>query len=291
MLKRLFRPTNRRVRWLVGILLVGLSFALYTRQTVAVKPAGSFVSVMDGKALAEMSTEAAATLEELARTDHIALLEMCLENARQYNDYTLTFIKEERIKGKLRDQQTVEAAFRRQPFSVAMRWTENAPRGDRVLYVEGMWNGKMLVRPTSGFLRGLVGGQVLRDPTGKEVMESTLRPVTMFGFENSLKGLLEVYRTAKHRGDLVEEFGGFAKIDDRPVLVLVRRLPAAANYPSAKTVTYIDMEYLVPVMVEGYDWTTPQPEFMCRYIFKDIRFNVGLPDDRFTPQANDMNSP
>lgn len=291
MLKRLFRPTNRRVRWLVGILLVGLSFALYTRQTVAVKPAGSFVNVMDGKALAEMSTEAAATLEELARTDHIALLEMCLENARQYNDYTLTFIKQERIKGKLRDQQTVEAAFRRQPFSVAMRWTENAPKGDRVLYVEGMWNGKMLVRPTSGFLRGLVGGQVLRDPTGKEVMESTLRPVTMFGFENSLKGLLEVYRTAKRRGDLVEEFGGFAKIDDRPVLVLVRRLPAAANYPSAKTVTYIDMEYLVPVMVEGYDWTTPQPEFMCRYIFKDIRFNVGLPDDRFTPQANDMDSP
>jgi len=291
MLKRLFRPTNRRVRWLVGILLVGLSFVLYTRQTVAVRPAGNFVSVMDGKALAEMSTEATATLEELARTDHIALLEMCLENAGQYNDYTLTFIKQERLRGKLRDQQTIEAAFRRQPFSVAMKWIENAPKGDRVLYVEGMWDGQMLIRPTGWAAQLAMGGQTLRDPTGKEVMESTLRPVTMFGFENSLKNLLEVYRTAKERGDLVEEFGGFAKIDDRPVLVLVRKLPAAADYPSAKTVTYIDMEYLVPVMVEGYDWTTPQPEFMCRYIFKDIRFNVGLTDDRFTPQANDMNSP
>ena len=291
MLKRLFRPTNRRVRWLVGLLLVGLFFALFARQTVAVKPAEVTVTVIDGEALAEMTTEATLTLEELARTDHIALLEMCLENARQYNDYTLTFIKQERIKGKVRDQQTVEAAFRRLPFSVAMAWTENPPKGDRVLYVEGMWDGQMLVRPTSGFLRGLAGGQVLRDPTSKEVMESTLRPVTMFGFENSLESLLAVYRTAQERGDLVEEFGGLVEIDGRPALMLIRRLPAADDYPAGRTVTYIDMEYLVPVMVEGYDWSTPEPEFMCRYLFTNIRFNVGLPDDRFTPEANDMNSP
>ena len=122
-------------------------------------------------------------------------------------------------------------------------------------------------------------------------MESTLRPITMFGFENSLKNLLAVYRRARQGGDLVEEFGGFGQIGGRDVIILVRKLPASDDYPSAKTITYIDMEYLVPIMIEGYDWTTPESRLMCRYVFQDIQFNMDLPDDRFTPQANDMNNP
>ena len=293
MLKRLFRPTNRRVRWLMGALLVGLFCALYPwpTETTADRPSDSFMIVIDGEALGEVSLDAAAQLEQLARTDHIALLELCLENSQQYSDYTLTFIKQERINGALRDQQTVDVAFRRDPFSVAMTWTANAPKGDRVLYVEGMWDGQILVRPTNGFFRSVTGGQVLRDPTGSEVMESTLRPITMFGFENSLKNLLAVYRRARQGGDLVEEFGGFGQIGGRDVIILVRKLPASDDYPSAKTITYIDMEYLVPIMIEGYDWTTPESRLMCRYVFQDIQFNMDLPDDRFTPQANDMNNP
>ncbi len=291
MLKRLFHPTNRRVRWLVGFLLVGLVFALYTKRAPAVKPAGSFAIIIDGEALGEVATDATAKLEKLARTDHIALLELCLENARQYNDYTLTFIKQEVLRGTLRDQQTIEVAFRRRPFSVAMKWIENAPKADRLLYVEGMWDGQMLIRPTGWAAQLATGGQTFRNPTGEQVMESTLRPVTMFGFENSLKSLLEVYRIAKERGELIEEFGGFGQIGGRNALMLIRRLPPADDYPSAKTITYIDLEYLVPIMVKGYDWTTPEPQFMCLYVFQDIRFNVGLPDDRFTPQANDMQNP
>jgi len=292
MLKRLFHPTHRRVRWLVGALLVGLFFALYTTQPApAVKSADSFVTVVAGESLGEIPPEAVATLADLAKTDHIAVLEKCLENCtQQYNDYTLTFIKQERLKGKLRDQQTIDVAFRRHPFSVAMKWTENAPKGDRVLYVDGMWEGKMLIRPTGGLARSLIGGQVLRDPTGGEVMASTLRPVTAFGFENSLKDLLKVYRAAKQRGDLVQEFGGFGQIEGRDVIILIRKLPAVDDYPAAKTVIYVDTEYMVPVMVEGYDWSQ-EPQLLCRYVFKDMQFNVDLPDDRFTPRANDMNSP
>ena len=290
MLKRLFQPTHRRVYLLAAILLVGLFFAFFPKPTVAVKPADAFVPIVNGEALGEMPADTVVTLEDLARTDHIALLEMCLENVAQYNDYTVTFLKQERLRGKVREEQTIEVAYRRQPFSVAMKWIENSPKGDRVLYIEGMWEGKMLIRPTGGFAQMLTGGQVLRDPVAKEVMEGTLRPVTMFGFENSLKNLLEVYRLAKDRGDLVEEFGGMGQIDGRNVLILIRKLSPADDYPCAKTITYIDMEYLVPIMVEGYDWSAPE-QFTCRYAFRDIQFNIGLPDERFTPEANDMKAP
>jgi hypothetical protein len=44
----------------------------------------------------------------------------------------------------------------------------------------------------------------------------------------------------------------------------------------------------VPVAVEGYDW---DQQLSSRYVFKDIRFNVGLTSEDFLPAANDMKAP
>ena len=70
-------------------------------------------------------------------------------------DFTATFIKQERIKGRLGKEQWIDVSFMDEPFSVAMNWTKNAPVGDRVLYVDGKYGGQMLVRPSNGFLRAL----------------------------------------------------------------------------------------------------------------------------------------
>ena len=59
-------------------------------------------------------------------------------------------------------------------FSVAMAWTQNAPLGDRVLYVEGKYDNKMMVRPKAPFLQAITGGSVLRKPDGPEAMRNTL---------------------------------------------------------------------------------------------------------------------
>jgi hypothetical protein len=133
-------------------------------------------------------------LEKLSSSDHVALLESCLSHYRpRVKDYTCTFSKQERMDGRLGARQLIDVRFREDPFSVAMTWRENPPRGDRVLYVEGRWDGKMLVRPTGVLARAIVPVAV-RDPDGKEAMAETRRPVTMFGFKRSLQSLLDVYR-------------------------------------------------------------------------------------------------
>ena len=229
-------------------------------------------------------------LRSLAKSGHAEFLEMCLKRCHEsYKDYRCTFTKQERIGGIVGTEQQAEVKFRASPFSVAMAWTRNPDLGDRVLYVEGRYGGQMLVRPTGAVAQVLAGKTVLRRPDAPDVMKRTLHPVTEFGFEKSIEGLLAVYRLAKQRGDLTEELEADADVLGRRCFVLVRTLAEKPDYPAARTLTYIDQEYLVPIMVDGYGWK--EGEFLCRYLYQCVQFNVGLTDEDFRPENNDLQTP
>ncbi|RPI58599.1 MAG: DUF1571 domain-containing protein, partial [Planctomycetaceae bacterium] len=204
--------------------------------------------------------------------------------------YTCTFVKQEVIKGVTKPEQEMTAKFMGDPYSVALTWTKNPPTGDKVLYVEGKNNNQMIVRPANAFLRKLVNGAVLRQPDGAEAMNTTLRPVNMFGFERSIKSLLEIYALAQKQNELKQSCDGMAKVGDRQALVLVRLLPDKPEYASAavKTLIYIDTEYLVPIRIEGYD-ADGKPNSV--YTSSNIKFNLGLTEADFLPEANDMVQP
>jgi len=284
MLKGLLRPTNRRVRLLVGLLLAGLFCAQCTR-TEAFRESRHILAI-SGQDFGESDPEVISKLEKLAKEDHIALLEYCLANYnRNYSDFTCIFSKEERINGIAKPEQVIEVKHMVSPFSVAMAWIKNPPIGDRVLYVEGKNDNQMMVRPKSPLFQALTGGAVLRKPDGPEAMRNTLRPVSMFGFGRGMESLLEVYKEAKSQGDLTTAFGGFADVAGQKCVVLIRYLPAKNDYPAYKTLIYVDVDHLIPVCIEAYDW---DENLQCRYMYRDLKFNVGLTDDDFTPEANDI---
>ena len=286
-LQRLLRPTNRRARVLVGVLLAAL-FCIQCTTSQAVRES-SLVQVIDGKSLGKNSPEVFAKVKQLAGTDHVALLEYCLKNYEsRFNDYTCTFVKQEKIGGELGREQRIAVKFMESPYSVAMKWVENAPNADRVLYVEGKYGDQMLARPTNLFVRSLVGGSVLRRPNDPEAMKSTLRPVNMFGFKRGMQSLLEVYRKARQAGDLKEAFGGFAKAAGRDAIAIIRYLPAKKDYPAHKTVVYFDLEYLVPIGMKNYDW---DGALSSQYFYEGLRFNVALTSEDFLPKSNDLTAP
>lgn len=281
-----FRPTNRRARLIVGLMLAGL-FCIQCTRSNAFRQEKYLIPIAnasDGIG----SDQFHQKINHLAKTDQIALLEWCQANcASRYRDYTCTFLKQERINGVLGQAQEIRVKFLNSPYSVAMAWTpQTAPIGDRVVYVEGRYNNCMLVRP-KGVLYNLIGTQ-LRDPNSAEAMQNTLRPVNMFGFHRSIESLLEVYRQAAQAGDLKTEFGGYVILGDRKAARLIRYLPPKNNYPAYRTVIYIDVDYLLPIMVEGYDWDD-QP--ICQYLYKDLQFNLGLGEKDFLPESNDMKPP
>lgn len=293
MLRKLLHPTNRRVRVFVGLLLAGL-FCIQCTQSVTV----------GGSKLEEAtSVTAAERIEKLAREDHIALLEMCLENYdKNYRDYTCTLIKQEVIRGTQKPEQWMNVKFMDKPFSVAMSWLDKTPKGaldndqvkklhvpigDRILYIEGQYDDKMVIRISNPLLRGLLGTQK-RPPDGKDAMKNTLRPVSLFGFKRGMLSLLKVYRQARKNDHLKQEFGGYVKIAGRDAIVLVRYLPAKEEYPAKRTEICIDLEHLVPIRIVGYNW---DDQCTSRYVYKDVKFNGGLDKTSFTPKANGIADP
>ena len=289
MLKRMFGPTNRKIRVLVGMMLI----ALFCIQCVHPDGAQSISNIAVAIENTDSHDQVVAKARALAGTSHTALLEFCLKNYREkIHDYSCTFLKQEKIGGVVGKEQEVQVNFKEAPFSVLMTWTKNAPQGDRVLYVEGKYDGKMLVRPTSLFLRK-IAPTVSRAPDGDEARKTTLKPVNCFGIERATKSLIEVYEQARAAGDLREEVGKDADVLGRKCFVLVRYLPEKNNYPAYKTIVYIDQEYLLPIMIEGFGWnhSATESDFMCRYLYKDLKFNNSFSDQDFLPEKNDLVTP
>jgi len=287
MLRRLLGPANRRARIFVGLMLAGL----FCIQCV---PAGNHEVRNIATAIAgeETQEQVLARVRELASRDHAAALELCLSNYhKRYGDFRCTFVKQERINGKIGPEHEIGVKFRGQPFSVAMAWRgKELPAGDRVLYCEGKWDNQMLVRPSNPLARALTGGMVRRLPDDKEAMQSTLRPVNQFGFERGIRSLIDVYRQAKKAGDLQEDVDKQDQdVLGRPTILLVRTLPDGKDYPAHVTKVYIDQEYFLPIMIEGFGWQNE--EFLCRYLYKDLQFDVKWTDDDFVPERNDLVTP
>jgi len=290
-IKGLLHPTNRTKRLLVGLFLGVLFCIQCTQDTVANKPnIGNSVVVKQGQVIAAGSPDVSPTVEKLARTDHVALLKLCQDNyQKHYSNYTCTFIKQETIRGRLGKEQTTTVKFMEKPFSVVMTWTANRPSpADRVIFVDGgNWPGKVLCRP-AGILKAI--GTQVREPWGDDAKAQSLKPITEFGIANMTKNLLDVYEVARKAGDGTEEFGGYFDLNGRRCVLLVRHLKPnpAQNYPAKKAEIYVDVEYLVPVCVKGWDWND---QFSCIYGYKDIKFNMPLTENDFLPQSNEMEPP
>lgn len=285
-LKKILAPTNRNVRIIVGLLL-GLLILVQLTQFNSVKAVDKTkITEINRQQVKGLDIDLKTQLENWAKTDHVALLDYCL-NRCNFPGYTCTFVKQEVINGRMKEEQEIKVKFKEAPFSVAMEWLTNPPAGDRVIYIEGKYSGQMLVRPTNLLARKLCP-TAKRSPDGPDAMQNTLRPVNLFGFKKCLQSLKDVYVQAAKAGDLRQEFGGFKKIGDRQTIELIRWLPAKDDYPAKKTITYIDLEWFVPIEIYGENW---DDQFQCRYLYKDVDFGAALTDADFLPENNDMKSP
>jgi len=238
-------------------------------------------------ARASLSGESQADFAELtlqlAQTNPQMLLQWSLEKCQQrIQDYSVTLEKQERIKGKLKKIEYVDVLFKQKPYSVLMRWTKNAGSIDKLLYVEGNYDNKMIVHPT-GLLAWIKSAR--RDPRCEQAKKSSLRTCDQFGFERLLQSVIEVNNLASQNDDLEFKYIGKTTVDDRQCLAIERILPEGKNYPCARFVIVFDLDFGLPVKASSYDW---QNNLISQYIYKNVQLNVGLADVQFTPKTNNL---
>jgi len=223
-------------------------------------------------------------LAQRIKTDPIAAIDAGLAWYDQHvRDYTCTLYKRERMDPKAADflpEQKVLCRFKEDPYSVFTHVVVNARGADKALYVEGKWNGHMLVRTS-----GLIGLTLEAEPRGKLARQNTLRFIDQFGFKRSLQNIRRSLSTALAEGLLTLKVLGVGEIGGRDVIVIESRIREPAptgrfDFPHLQV--YLDREWLIPLGVDVWD---AQDIARGQYRLTDIGFNVGLTDADFAPKA------
>lgn len=224
-------------------------------------------------------------LINIAKTNPTEFLELALEHYQHHiKDYTCTFIKQELLGSKYTQEQYIKVKFLDRPFAVFMKWIENAELVDRVLYVKGRYGDKALVKP-AGLLGWFVIGHIKRPVNGPDAAKVSRKRLDQFGFENNLKLIIEINKLAEKKNELDFRFIGEEDFAGRKTLKFQRILPDKPEYPDQKLIVYIDKEWLVPVGIYCYN---SRGKLLGKYIYKDIRLNVGLALKEFSPEANGL---
>jgi len=221
----------------------------------------------------------------LAQSDPMAFLEKSLQNYQSnVRDYTCKFIKQEFVRGALTLEQEIRVKFREGPFAVFMQWEKNPTMVDRVLYVKGHNDNMAMVKP-AGWLGWFVRSHVKRPVDSPDSAKVSRRRLDQFGFANALKLILEVNKQAQKNGELSFSYTGTGEVDGRKTYVFERFLPEKPCYPDQHLVVHIDQEWMVPVGTFSYD---ARGQLLGKYVYHDVKLNVGLAFREFTASANGL---
>jgi hypothetical protein len=225
-------------------------------------------------------------MEKLADSDPVAFLENCIRRyQREVKAYHCIMQKQERLAGKLQPKEVIEVYFRDQPHSVYLRWIEGARKAERIVYVAGENNNKMLVRPNGFLARKVAGDVVERDVNGSDAKQSGRYPVNEFGIKNGTVRTLAGWQAAKKKGKLHIEHLPDQRVKeagDRLCFKFRRTYEEPENDGVLGLTLYIDKETWLQVgsVVKG-----EESKLIGEYFFRDIQLNPPIPATQFTRAA------
>lgn len=287
--------SNIRVRILVGCVLAGLFCwqfgrdsdggpAPSVRRASVVTPAVAFTTPLPKPTISN---------DELATADPLGLLRVALQRYQNsVSDYTCTFTKQERIRGKLGQEQQIQVRFREMPFSVLMEWTHNAGDARRVLYVQGQWQNNdgddlAKIEPQGAIARLLVKSVAL-PISGSAAKAQSRRTIDQFGFGNALKLIIDKAAAAMEAGQGSLVCQGQGEVEGRRTWILKRTLPYTGDggeWPDRVLIVHVDREWLLPVACYTYA-DDKQDTMLAKYVFSNVHLNTGLKAGDFDAQAN-----
>ena len=225
------------------------------------------------------------SFEDQCRADPMGVLQGVLARHRMtVEGYRCTFVKRERIAGKLRDREVIACEFQEAPFAVRMRWLEGAGRAEATLFAAGENDDQVLIVPAGpaakGALRFLGKSYVARAPDSPEAREAARAPITQFGMANALRRTLAIWQTSKDRNELRVDYLGVTAVpalDGRRCHVFHRTAPAPEAEGVTESKIYLDAETKLQVgtvVRAGFD-------LVGEYFFRDVELNPPFAADHF----------
>lgn len=191
------------------------------------------------------------------------------------NDYTTTFYKQERVGGRLLDEERIALKFQK-PLKVYMRWVGKAHKGREALYVQGKYRNKVIGH--EGGLTGFI--TVHMNPRGRLAMRGNRHPITEVGLGSLIEKIVENMTQARRQGVLQLRSLGERTTHNRRVDAMEAIFPSVGFY-AWRLILEIDQESRLPVRAEIYD---RKDRLIEKYGYADLKLNPGLPEEDFSKE-------
>jgi hypothetical protein len=204
---------------------------------------------------------------------------------REVKGYRCILQKQEFIDGKLYPTEVMEVCFREKPHSVYMAWKEGTRRAERVLYVKGANDDKMLCRPAGKAARFLAGDVVARDVDGADARAAGRYSLKEFGLKNALARTHSDWSIAREEGDLQVEYLGVKKLKeagDVPCYAFRRTQKKPDREGVAECTIYIDTKNWLSV---GTVLKDEKGNLLGAYYWRDLELNPDFKKDQFEKSA------
>jgi len=278
---------------LLGVLGAPLSVGLYARDKSDKESRTKIKDKIKGTDKVARKGDDASTLAG-AQPGAPHVLSPALEAARssrgalqQLPAYTCTFTKQEQIKKAPLLRQVMTLKFRREPFSVYLKY-DDPHAGREVIYVEGKNKGKLQVHEPSGIASFV--GTISLAPTSGDAMKENRYPVTMIGMEKMIETAISDWEEALKYADVQVDSYPQAKVGDVECSMFEVTHPAsrpALKYHKSRV--YFDKKTNLPVRSEQYGFPTKAgeaPPLFEEYTYSDLKIDAPLADADFDINNN-----
>lgn len=229
----------------------------------------------------------ADAMADLIRSDPRGYIQRVAEKAAELEDYTLLFTRIERrglLFKSLKGPEQIRCWFRREPFSIRMKWIDDEVKYGESVYVAGQENNQVRFIPRHG-LFGLPPTLTKVDLQTPVTWGEARRPMDQWGLENLMLQTLKSHEEVEPRGGAIIEYRGIVTLPDRedqPVHYMHTYYPRDPGQPTIQEL-YFDVATNLPVgTIIRY---TEGGKIDAAYFYDDLSTKLNLTDADFILDA------
>ena len=215
-------------------------------------------------------------------------------------DYEATVVSQTRADGQLGEEKYMRIKIRHQqeqgqlktPFSVYTLFLKpRSSAGQEAIWVSGE-NEDKIIAHLSG-LANLIRFKL--DPEGALAMKGNRYSIRDIGMKNLLKKMLEKGEEGLKNEQCEVHVQRNVLVGDRACTMLEIVYPEKlSDIDFHKARIFIDDQRGLPIAYEGYLWPEKKggaPPLLEKYIYNDVKLNLGLTDKDFDPNNEQYNYP
>lgn len=263
--------------WLAGCQTAQPASDQRNDQPTAVTAPEKSIAPLAQSAISPNPASAASSAPAPTPQDALTYLKYSLQKCSTLSAYQLLFVRQERrgLLGLLQSAEHIETWFRREPFSVRMKWLDPGIKYGESTYVAGRDENRVLFVPRDTPLN--LPQRIYRVSVNTPVQWGECRyPVTEFGLETLLKRTLETI--AADPGARLSYVGSKNPPGAERPAECIRIDYSADTHPAPVQNLYFDPVTHLPVLTE---MLFSDGRIDTAYAYLNLKPSVSLDDDDF----------